>query len=101
MSSTQQSPAPQDPTLTFYTGLEERPPPEWEERYVDVWLLLEITEEDEGGEPVRAKLIATTTDPMREAFQHLWRSYAARNTLTLFTHSKYSEPHPHVVAHAA
>jgi hypothetical protein len=99
--SAQQSPILQDATLTLYTGLEERRPHEWEEQYVDVWLLLEVTEEDEGGEPVRARLIATTTDPMSEAFQHLWRSYADRNILTLFTHSTYSQPHPYVVAHAA
>ena len=35
---------------------------ESEERYPDTWLLLEVTEEDDG-EPVRGKLIATARDP--------------------------------------
>ena len=99
--SAQQSPMLQDATLTLYPGQEERTPQEWEEQYVDVWLLLEITVEDEAGEPVRTKLIATTTDLMSETFQQLWRSYADRGILTLFMHSTYSEPHPYVVAHAA
>jgi hypothetical protein len=97
----QPSHALHDPTLTFYEGQEERTPQEWEEQYMDAWLLLEVTAEDEAGEPTRAKLIASTTDPMTEAFQHLWRSYAERGILTLFIHSKYSDPRPYVVAHAA
>lgn len=99
--SPQQSQTFPDPTLTLYEGQEERTPHEWEEQYVDVWLLLEVTEEDEAGEPVRAKLAAITTDPMTDAFQRLWRSYADRGILTMLTHSKYSEPRPYVVAHAA
>ena len=99
--SSQQSQSFQDPTLTLYEGQEEQTPHEWAEQYADVWLLLEVTEEDEAGEPVRARLAAITTDPMTNAFQQLWRSYADRGILTLFMHSKYSEPHPYVVAHAA
>ena len=99
--SAQQTPVQQDAMLTLYSGQEERTPDEWEAKYVDLWLLLEVTEEDEAGEPVRAKLIATTTDPMSDAFQRLWRSYTDRNMLTLFMHSKYAEPHPYVVTHAA
>ena len=89
-----------DPTLTLYDGQEELTPEEWEERYVDAWLLLQVTAEDEAGEPVRARLMAVTTDPLTDAFQRLWRSYADRGVLTLFTHSRYSEPRPAVVAHA-
>jgi hypothetical protein len=98
--SSQQIQVRQDPTLALYAGHEERTPHEWEEQFVDTWLLLEVTVEDEAGEPVCARLIATTTDPMTDAFQQLWRSYADRSILTLFTHSKYSEPQPYVVAHA-
>jgi hypothetical protein len=97
----QSSHAPPDPTLTLYDGQEERTPDEWVEQYMDVWLLLEVTEEDEAGEPMRAKLVAITTDPMTDAFQHLWHSYADRGIVTLFLHSKYAEPRPYVVAHAA
>lgn len=91
----------QDSTLTFHEGQEERAPHEWEDLYGDLWLLLEVTVEDEAGEPARAKLAATTTDPMTEAFQRLWRSYADRGILTLLTHGQYSEPRPSAVAHAA
>lgn len=89
-----------DPTLTRYDGQEELTPEEWEERYVDAWLLLQVTAEDEAGEPVRARLVAVTTDPLADVFQRLWRSYADRGVLTLFTHGQYSEPRPAVVAHA-
>lgn len=89
-----------DPTLTLYDGQEELTPEEWEGRYIDTWLLLQVTAEDEAGEPVRARLMAITSDPMNDAFQRLWRSYADRGILTLFTHSHYSEPRPAVVAHA-
>ena len=99
MSSPSVSALP-DSTLTLYEGQEELTPEEWEEHYVDAWLLLQITAEDEAGEPVRARLIAVTTDPQTDAFQRLWRSYADRGVLTLFIHSQYSEPRPAVVAHA-
>ena len=96
----QLSPVQQESSLTLYEGQEERAPHEWEEQHANVWLLLEITEEDDAGEPLKAKLTAITTDPMAEAFQRLWRSYADRGIFTLFTHGKYSEPRPSVIAHA-
>ena len=89
-----------DPTLTLYAGQEEQAPETWAAQYVDLWLLLEVTAEDEAGEPVQARLIACTTDPMSVAFQQLWRAYADRNILTLLLHSQYSEPQPYVVAYA-
>jgi hypothetical protein len=99
--SSQPVPALLDPTLTLYDGQEIHTPEEWEDRYVDTWLLLEVTEEDEVGEPRQAKLVATTSDPMTDAFQQLWRSYADRGVPTLFTHSRYSEARPTVVVHAS
>ena len=98
--SSQSIPASIDPTLKPYDGQEELTPEEWEERYMDAWLLLQVTAEDEAGEPVRARLVAVTTDPQADAFQRLWRSYADRGILTLFIHGQYSEPRPAVVAHA-
>ena len=79
-----------EPTLTLYSGQEEQRPETGVEQYVDVWLLLEVTAEDEAGEPVQAKLIATTTNPMTAAFQQLWRTYAERGILTLFLYSRYA-----------
>lgn len=99
--ASQLSPVHQESSLTLYEGQEERSPHEWEEQYVDVWLLLEVTAEDEAGEPIKAKLMAITTDPMAETFQQLWHSYADRSIVTLFTHGKYPEPQPSVVAHAS
>jgi hypothetical protein len=99
--SSQSASSQTDSALTLYNGQEELTPEEWEDRYVDTWLLLEVTEEDEAGEPQKARLIAFTSDPMTEAFQQLWRSYADRGVLTLFTHGKYSEPRPTVVVHAS
>ena len=90
-----------DLTLTLYDGQEELSPEEWEERHVDTWLLLEVTEEDEAGEPRKARLLALTSDPMSNPFQQFWRSYADRGALTLFIHGKYSEPRPAVVVHAS
>ena len=98
--SSQQIQVRQDPTLALYAGHEERTPHAWEEQVVDTWLLLEVTAEDEAGEPVYARLIVTTTDPMTDAFQQLWRAYADRGVLTLFIHRTYSPPHPYFVAHA-
>jgi len=98
--SSQSAPTLLDPTLTLYDGQEELTPEEWEGRYIDTWLLLQVAAEDEAGESVRARLVAVTTDPMNDAFQRLWRSYADRGILTLFTHSRYSEPRPAVVAPA-
>jgi hypothetical protein len=89
-----------EPTLTLYTGQEEESPDMWATQYIDVWLLLEVTAEDEAGEPVRGKLIATTTDPMTSAFQQLWRTYADQGILTLLCHSAYTERRPYVVAYA-
>lgn len=89
-----------EPTLILHPGQEEQSPDTWAAQYVDVWLLLEVTAEDEAGEPIMGKLIATTTDPMLPAFHQLWRTYADRGILTLFYHSAYTEPQPYVVAYA-
>ncbi|MBM3225238.1 MAG: hypothetical protein FJZ47_15750 [Candidatus Tectomicrobia bacterium] len=89
-----------EPTLTLYAGEEEQSPDTWADRYTDVWLLLEVTAEDDAGEPVLGKLRVITTDPMTLAFQQLWRTYADRGILTLLCHSTYADPQPYVVAYA-
>ena len=48
--SSQQIQVRQDPTLALYAGQEERTPHEWEEQFIDTWLLLEVTAEDEAGQ---------------------------------------------------
>ncbi len=71
---------------------------EWEEQYPDTWILLEVTEEDEG-EPLRGKLIATAHDP--EDFQKAWKLHRNKGVLTMLTYGSSSEPRPAVVVSAA
>lgn len=74
---------------------EERPLAEWQEMYPDLWLLLEITEEDEG-EPLKGRLIAV--DPEDMSLVPLWQKYAQQRKITAMIHGVYTEPGPTVVA---
>jgi hypothetical protein len=67
---------------------------EWEEKYPGTWILLEVTEED-NGDPVRGKLITTAHDP--EEFQNIWKSHRKRGVLTMVTYGPPLEPGPAVV----
>jgi len=67
---------------------------EWEEQYPGTWILLEVTEEDDG-EPVRAKLITTARDP--EDFQKVWKLHRKRGVLTMVTYGPPLKPGPAVV----
>ncbi len=67
---------------------------EWEEQYPGIWILLEVTEEDDG-EPVRGKLITTAPDP--EGFQKVWKSHRKRGVLTMVTYGPPLKPGPAVV----
>jgi len=69
----------------------------WEAQYPDTWILLEITEEDEG-EPVRGLLLATATDP--DEIQDIWKAYHDKGVLTMLTYGCPSEPRPKVVISA-
>lgn len=70
---------------------------EWEEHYPGTWILLEVTEED-GGEPVRAKLITTARDP--EDFQQVWKLHREKGVLTMLTYGPPLKPGPAVVVSA-
>ncbi|HBA38243.1 MAG TPA: hypothetical protein DCZ05_00420 [Deltaproteobacteria bacterium] len=70
----------------------------WEKQYPDTWILLEVTQED-NGEPVRGKLIATAQDP--ENFQEIWKSHRDKGILTMLTFGPSMEPRPAVVVSAA
>jgi hypothetical protein len=70
---------------------------EWEKQYPDLWILLEVTTEDDG-EPRRGTLIATAHDP--EDFQDLWKACRARGMLTMLTYGPPREPRPEVVVSA-
>ena len=67
---------------------------EWEEQYPGAWILLEVTEEDDG-DPVRGKLITTAPDP--EDFQKVWKSHRKRGVLTMVTYGPPLDPGPAVV----
>lgn len=69
----------------------------WKKQYPDTWILLEVTEED-NGEPVRGKLIATASDP--NDLQEVWRSHRDKGILTMLTYGPPVEPGPAVVVSA-
>lgn len=70
---------------------------EWESQYPGTWILLEITQEDEG-EPVHGLLIATADDP--EDMQDIWKTYRVKGVLTMLTYGQPREPIPEAVASA-
>ena len=69
----------------------------WEAQYPDTWLLLEITDEDEG-EPVCGRLLATANDP--DEIQEVWKASRAQGLLTMLTYGHLQEPRPEVVVSA-
>jgi hypothetical protein len=74
-----------------------RPIQVWETQHPGLWLLLEITEEDEG-DPVRGRLLATAEDA--DALQAVWKSYRDQGVLTMLTYGPPREPRPEVVVSA-
>lgn len=74
---------------------EERSLAEWQQLYPDLWLLLEVTEEDEG-EPQKGRLIAV--DPDDITLVPLWQAYGRQGKITAMIHGIYTEPGPTVVA---
>jgi len=79
----------------FINAAEERPLTEWQQLSPDLWLLLEVTEEDEG-EPLKARLIAVDPDDMN--LVPLWQEYGRQGKITAMLHGIYTEPGPTVVA---
>src|SRR3989442_3825128 len=71
-----------------------RPIQTWEAQYPDTWILLEITEEDEG-EPMQGRLLATADDPGE--LQEVWQAARAKGVLTMLTYGPPREPHPQAV----
>ena len=74
---------------------EERPLAEWQQLYPDLWLLLEVTEEDEG-EPQKGRLIAV--DPEDMNLVPLRQEHGRQGKITAMIHGIYTEPGPTVVA---
>ena len=74
---------------------EERSLVEWQQLYPDLWLLLEVTEDDEG-EPRKGRLIAV--DPEDINLVPLWQEYGRQGKITAMIHGVYTEAGPTVVA---
>jgi hypothetical protein len=74
---------------------EERPLAEWRQLYPDLWLLVEVTQEEEW-EPVKGHLIAVDPDDMN--LVPLRQAYGRQGKITAMIHGVYTEPGPTVVA---
>lgn len=81
--------------LKVINAQEERPLGEWQQLYPDLWLLLEVTEEDEG-EPRKGRLIAV--DPEDVNLVPLWQEWEQQGKITAMIHGAYTEAGPTVVA---
>ncbi len=81
--------------LQIINAQEERPLAEWQQLYPDLWLLLEVTEEEEG-EPQKGRLIAVDPDDVN--LVPLWQEHARQGKITAMIHGTYTEPGPTVVA---
>lgn len=75
--------------------LEERPLVEWQQLYPDLWLLLEVTAEDEGV-PLSGRLIAVDAEDLN--LISLWQEYGRQGKITAMIHGVYTESGPTVVA---
>jgi hypothetical protein len=74
---------------------EERSLTAWQQLYPDLWLLVEVTEEDEW-EPLKGRLVAVDSDDMN--LVPLRQEYGRQGKITAMIHGVYTEPGPAVVA---
>ncbi len=74
---------------------EERSLAEWQQLYPDLWLLLEVTEEEEG-EPRKGRLIAVDPEDINLVPQ--WQECERQGKITAMIHGVYTEKGPTVVA---
>jgi hypothetical protein len=70
---------------------EERPIAAWQQLYPDRWLLIEVTQEEDG-EPLAGRLIAVAPEDM--SLVPLWQAHAQQGKITamLFGHSTTAGP---------
>ncbi len=85
------------PTLRMVNSTEEKSPAEWEELYPDLWMILEVTQEDEW-EVYKARLIATAEDDAE--LINIARSYDQKGTVYMITKGNSKGDQPLVVANA-
>jgi hypothetical protein len=84
----------QPSTLRMINAQESKPIAEWERRYPDLWLFIEVTREDVW-EVYEGKLVATAQDPME--FVEIGKSYRERGIINLTTKGAATQPQPAVV----
>ena len=83
------------PTLQVINSAEVREIEEWERRYPDKWLFIEVTREDEW-EVYEGKLVAIADDSIE--FVEIGKSYHDRGISNLTTRGVYTEPQPAFIA---
>lgn len=83
------------PTLRMINAAEEKSPAEWEALYPDVWMLLEVSQEDEC-EIYKARLVATAEH--NGELTPLSRTYGAQGIVHLITRGQPKEQGPVLVA---
>ena len=83
------------PEVQVIESQEERPIAEWQELYPDVWLLLEVTEED-AWEIYKARLIAIS--PVDMDLVPLRQKYQSEGKITAMFHGVYTDSGPTGIA---
>ena len=86
-------PTPTD--LKVINAGEESAITEWQQLYPDHWLLLEVTQEDEG-EPMSGRLVAVAPHDM--SLVPLWREQSQQGKITALVYGDSSAAGPSVVA---
>ena len=86
-------PTPTD--IKMISAREERPIAEWQQLYPDRWLLLEVTQENEG-EPMSGRLVAMAPHDM--SLVPLWREQCQQGKITALVYGDSTEAGPAVIA---
>ncbi|HWC76817.1 MAG TPA: hypothetical protein VG778_05115, partial [Blastocatellia bacterium] len=81
----------QKPTLKMIDSTDSKPIAEWERLYPDLWLFIEVTNEDEW-EPYEGRLVCTAKESLE--FVEIAKSYHERGVSNLTTRGDYTEPQP-------
>jgi hypothetical protein len=84
--------------LQMINAQEEHSLAEWQQRYPDLWLLIEVTEvtREEDGEPLNGRLMAMASEDVD--IIEAWQPMTEQGKITAIIHGVYSEGGPTVVA---
>jgi hypothetical protein len=67
----------------------------WQERYPDSWLLVEVTDEEDG-EPLTGRLLAVASTDM--ALVPLWQAHTQQGKIMALLYGRSTEAGPTIVA---